>query len=90
MAALVTEIGEEALSSLEWVTLATSALEGDGSVVDDAHGVTPQLVVGSLTAVGTHGGGRGSLEESPWWQVVKGLLTGLYNLTNYMCVCVGL
>jgi len=37
----VAKIGEEVLSSLEWVTPAASALGGDGRVVDGAHGVTP-------------------------------------------------
>jgi hypothetical protein len=73
----VTETGEEALSSPEWVTLAVSALGGDRRVVDGAREVTLQLVMGSPTAASAHGGGGGSPERLRRCRAVNSALEAL-------------
>jgi hypothetical protein len=73
----VTKTGKEAPSSPEWVTPAASALGNDRRVVDGARGVTPQLVVGSSTVAGAHGGGGGSLERSQRCRAVDTALEAL-------------
>jgi hypothetical protein len=73
----VTETGEEALSSLEWVTLAASALGGDERVVDGAREVMPQPVTGSSMAASAHGGGGGSPERLRRRRAVNSALEAL-------------
>ena len=70
MTASVTKIGEEALSSPEWVTSAVSALDGDGRVVDNARGVMKEPVARSPTAAGAHSSGGGLPERLRWHRTV--------------------
>ena len=57
--------------------------------MDRVHGVTPQPVAGSLSAMGAHSGGGGSLESSRWHHALDSALEPLYYSANYVYVCAG-